>query len=189
MPRPPYTNTESPTLTSLPDLFGLKYIQILNQSHFRNGFPSMYTLSRDICLWEEQHFYFPSFCILNKTYPSYTNHQSALKRKIQPIVCSFPSHANILSLHKQRYRSRKYYYCIKELQQCNDTLPTTGLGYSFYTRVVATEANKNVNWTNKRRCFNLFVELFKKNAVCDGEYVCQPKFREKTLFKICIKKM
>lgn len=51
---------------------------------------------------------------------------------------------------------------MKENNYNNDILPTAweGLVCSFYRHMIATQDNKNVNWTNgRKRCFNMFVEL------------------------------
>lgn len=54
--------------------------------------------------------------------------------------------------------------------------------------MTATQTNKNVNWTKRRRrCFNLFAKYEKTRSVSD-QGICIPKFRQKTLFKICIRK-
>lgn len=64
---------------------------------------------------------------------------------------------------------------MKENNYNNDILPTAweGLVCSFYRHMIATQDNKNVNWTNgRKRCFNMFVELWKaRNVSVQGMYV------------------
>lgn len=55
----------------------------------------------------------------------------------------------------------------------NDTLPTAGLVYSIHIHMIATQHNKNTNWTSgRKRRFNMFVELWKaRNVSTQGIYI------------------
>lgn len=122
----------------------------------------MYPLSQTICLWEATTFLFPIILHFKQNIPLLHQPSScsqAGKSNTTNSMC-FSFSSKHFSLYKQRYLNRKSYQCMKE-NNCNiDILPTAGLVYSFYTLVIATQANKNVNWTNKRRtCFDLFVKL------------------------------
>lgn len=119
------------------------------------------------------NFFFHIILNFKQNIPFLSNHQSALKQEthIQSTICDFPSHLS--SLHKQRHLKRTSYRCMKETNCNNDILPTAGLVCSFYRHMIATQDNKNVNWTNgRKRCSNMFVELWKaRNVSAQGMYV------------------
>lgn len=150
-------------LTPLSALSGLNYLKILKQPCWKLDFhlctrcPRLYASGRE-------QFLFPVILCFKQNIPFLYQLSSCSqvgKSNTTNNTCFFfsPEHFSLIS----KGANRESYQHMKE-RSCNTCIiPTAGLVYSFYTHVTATQANKNVNWTNRRRkCFNLFVKTMKK---------------------------